>query len=199
MKRNNSLILVFSLIFLSACNIYTANDMIDKVGEVKKINTKNLTKIIELTKHLDVKNYTLYSISTSRTTDGYSFQEYTFDGEKNKFNGFVDIERINLNTIWDNLPNKEITDFIFVKNIYISFRFDHVRDEQMKYAKLIYCFKKDIFKKLFPDYNFYEKNQLVEIKANENWMYFYDNNWALTTSSDMFKMTKGACEKILVF
>ncbi len=200
MKNKNigiqELSLLVALFFLS-CHMYNSKEIIKRGEQVLSQNKEKLKKIIKISNEIAKDSCVMYKIMTSKTTDIFHFSEYKFNKhtEKIEKGPFLDISNKNKELIWKTLPYEYFSDFTFVKGIYVSFLFDHVRDKKSKYAKLIYFYDKETFKQLFSNYyTFYEKQ--TNIVENKKWLYFYDNHWAITTSSDMFRRTTQECKKM---
>ena len=198
MKRKKIVILLFFLFSIISCHIYTPSEIIEKGYKVKESHKEQLKKLIEYTNKLAKDECMMYSIYTSPKTELFEFSVYYYDKKENKFiESFLDINNKSKNFIQSNLPKKYITDVLFTKDIYAAFDFRHTRDKEYRYAKLIYCHNKEFFKKLFINYTYYEKNQINDINDTCNWVYFYDDHWAITTSSVVFKLTEEECKNLI--
>jgi len=190
--------LIFILTFIS-CNTFNKEEIVYKAEEVLAIKGKELYEIVYLSPKVAEKPCKVYKILTSSTTDIFLFQEYTFDKESNmNISGSVlDISSTYKELITNILPKKYVTEFLFMKDLYVSFSLRHVRDKQRKYCKLLYFKNKSISNKLFPKYKFYNKTELNKINDNENWVCFINENWAVTTSNDVCPLSVKECEIVI--
>ena len=197
MKNDNVVILLFFLwAFVVSCGTYKPNELINKGEELLVTNKGELERIAILANNLASDSCTMYQISTSNETDYFMFSEYNFNQKENK------VEQGNLITCSEankseilNSKVKNITDINFVKNLYVSFVLDPYRNHSGNNAKLIYCFDKTKFQKLFPNYIFL--NNKNSINENSAWVYFYDENWGITVSSTYYKKSKEECLQMI--
>lgn len=196
-KRLIDKIIVFALLLLVSCKMYDIITLVSKSELIKNKNLENLENIISLIQRFSLKDCVFYKIKTSNTTDAFFVDNSYYNGRFIVSDGSLRVSDSDKQIIQDNLPKKHITGFTFVKNAYISFRFSHLRDMEREYAKLIYFYNKDVFKKLFPTYTFYDKDEIDNIDEKKDWVYFYDDHWAITTSDDMSKLSKEICKEII--
>ena len=192
--------IIISLILVS-CDTYSTNDLIQEGAEIKLKYSLELNGLIIIADSLAEKPCVNYQISTSKTTNYFAFEEFVYNKERDiilsgeVFNYDENLEK----KIGDIIPREHITNFNFVKNGFVIFFLGSIRDKKLNYASLIYCINKEKFFKLFPDYKVYNEETINELKdITENWVYFYDNNWAITTSSTVYKMSKEECNQIMM-
>ena len=192
---NNKVILVFFSVFVTSCNMYETDELIDNGRKALKDNSEKLEKLINHSNELAEKPCKMYKIKTSLGTDYFKFSEFFYSAKEHKVKegDYVDVSNYDKEKIWDYRPKKIITQFYFVKDLYAFFELDPYRSYSKKRAKLIYCYKKDHFKKLFSNYTFYEKDQRNEIVDSLDWVYFYDDHWAITTSDPFFHKSRKEC------
>lgn len=193
---------LFSFVLITSCNMYKANEIIEKGEQTIRKHQHNIEELINISNDLVNKQCRMYMITTSATTDIFLFSEHYYDNENQRIKetgSFIDISESNKNKIWDYRPKSDITEFTFVKNAYIFFKLNKYRSYSNNRAKLIYCYNKDIFMSLFSNYAFFEKGQQNEINDSLKWVYFYDEHWAITTSSPFFQKTIEECNEIIEY
>ena len=147
MKRKKITIILFLLLSIISCHIYTPNEIIEKGNRIKDEYQIQLKTLIEYSNNLAKDSCTIYSIYTSPKTELFEFSIYNYDKKENKFiESFLDVSNKSKNVIQSILPKKHITNVIFTKNVYAAFNIRHTRDKEFHYAKLIYCHNKEFFK-----------------------------------------------------
>lgn len=192
---NKTVIILFFTVFVSSCNMYETEELIENGKKTLEENSKKLEKLINLSNEMAENTCNMYQIMTSRSTDFFSFSEFYYRSKEHKVKegDYIDVSNHDKKKIWEYRPKKIITQFYFVKDLYVFFELDPYRSYSKKRAKLIYCYKKDYFKKLFSNYSFYEKDQRNEIVDSLDWVYFYDDHWAITTSDPFFHKSRKEC------
>ncbi|PLX01109.1 MAG: hypothetical protein C0594_14400 [Marinilabiliales bacterium] len=190
------LIFIFISVVTTSCNIYETNEILEKGNHILtkyKESFNNTKKELET---VSLEDCLIYKLNTSRATDRFVFSKRTFNEDSQSF---VLDEEIRLSkskkaAIDSKIAKDIFQDIVIVKKKYMSFRLSEIRDIKKKRAKLIYCYDKESFVQLFDGSKFYSSNESNKILENENWFYFYDDNWVITTSSDMFKTSRKLCE-----
>lgn len=191
-------LIVFLFVFAS-CNMFHPIDIIDKGKQIIEANRSAFDSLVALSYQIAPDSCSMYGILTSSRTDYFDPNIFYYDkADKNIKEGETfDISSKEEDLINHLLPKEDCSDFMFVKGLYVAFSHDHYRDYDYRYAEIIYCSDKNKFKKLFPDYRFYEKGQEKEIPEKSKWVYFYDNNWAITTRSIYFHKTQQECLELI--
>lgn len=187
--------LIGLFIVFASCNMYHPIDIVNKGKQIIDANKDALDSLIVLSNKIAPDSCGMYQISTSSTTDYFNPVIFYYDKVTKdvKNGGSFHISNENMELINKLLPKNDISDFMFVSDLYVTFSHEHYRDYNNQYAEIIYCYNKNKFKKLFSQYSFYEKGQEKNILDKSNWVYFYDSNWAITTSSTYFKKTREEC------
>lgn len=192
---NKVFIILFLAVFVFSCNMYETKELIENGKKTIEDNNKKLEKLINLSNEMAENTCKMYKIMTSRSRDFFKFSEfyYSLQEHRVKEGDYIDISNYNKKKVWEYRPKKIITRFYFVKDLYVFFELDPYRNYNDKRAKLIYCYKKKLFKNLFSNYSFYEKDQINEIVDSLDWVYFYDDHWAITTSDPFFHKARKEC------
>jgi hypothetical protein len=189
------LILTFSF---SSCNIYSDEEIIEFGEEVINLHDEDLLNLFYIVNELITDTFTMHSVSISNTTDQFVFFTFSYDlnnHNKKIFGKSIKIGANLENKIRNFFPKKKTTSLVIFKEVFVSFELYRCRNKQYEYAKLLFVNNKGAFIKLFPEYEILETSSAINNKSN--WVYFYDDQWAITTSSDIIRLTTEECEKLL--
>ncbi|MFW5879519.1 MAG: hypothetical protein ACOCUV_01710 [bacterium] len=189
------LLVIFLAINISSCNIYNDEEIIEYGEEAIKLHSNELLNIFYLVNELITDTFTMHSITISNSTNHFVFFTFDYDEkyhDKKFLRKTIKLEPDLKNIIRNSFPKKKTTSLVILKDIFVSFELYRCRNRQYEYAKLLYIKNKEAFVKLFSEYRLY--TSLTEIKNKTDWVYFYDDRWAITTSSDVMRLTKEECK-----
>lgn len=201
LKIIKCLFIIMILQVLVSCDTYSTKDLISEGFKIKKEEFGNFNELIKIAGSLNPNPCVVYQISTSRTTSYFSFislkynDDTSFVIEDEMFEYDEHLE----NRVRDNMPYENCSDFSFMENLYVKFPLDFHRNKQYNYASIIYCMDKDKLLKLLPELIAYDNKTIENLKDDsEHWIYFYDDKWAISTSSLVYKTSKEDCNQIML-
>ena len=181
------------MVLITSCNMYHPKEMIKIGDEMISKDKLKVDTLIKISNRIAL-NYCTVSLGTYGTNEIYQYIDSIHEVDNGSVFKISDkdeqsIRRFN--------PRKDIEDIIAVKDLYIALVFQKERDYNHKYGKIIYCFDENKFKKCFPNYHYYYGNQVNNIIDSSKWVYFYDKNWGISTSSVFLHIDSTECKKIL--
>ena len=201
LKIIKCLFVIMMLQVFVSCDTYSTEDLISEGLKIKNEDFSNFNKLIEIADSLNPSPCIVCQISTSRSTSYFSFislkynDDTSFVIEDEMFEYDEHLEK----RVRDNMPYENCSDFRFMKKLYVTFPLDFHRDKRYNYASLIYCMDKDKLLKLLPKLIAYDNKTIKNlIDDSEHWIYFYDDKWAVSTSSLVYKTSKEDCNQIML-
>jgi len=188
-----SLTYIVLLFLLVSCDIYTNAELINHSGEIISNNKHNLKIVSQKSDFINSRDCLIHKITITRTSNlaWHDVCEIK-KNEKLKIKETRDVSEDYKKFLWRNLPKEKIVTFYFVKGVCHFFKLTNYRNNDLKHAKIIFIQDSKKFNYL---YNFQEVNNLQDEKLlnQNNWIYYFDKNWAITTGSINHRKTSDEC------
>lgn len=183
-------LIISSLLFFVSCKEFKTNDIIDIGEHFFKENQNNLGQLISIADSITMDSCIIYLISVPKITDRFDYVKYFVDTADNvlKNYGDVKISEANKDNIRNRLP-KNVTEFHFSKNVYVSFELNNYYNKERELAKVVYFKDKNKFKKLFDSYSFFDSTNKNKLNEKDHWFYFYNDHWGVTMMNAFYKKT----------
>lgn len=200
MAKIKFIVLVFLAMAIMSCDTYSTKDLIDAGSRIKRVNSEKLKQLSQKASELAESPCVLYQISTSRERTYFAFESFKYDTTRNAtlLDEVYDYDDELVSFMRENIPYKEMTDYGFLKDVYVEFYLEFYRDKELDNTSLLYVIDKETFLKLYPNFKEYNEENIHNLtNKSENWIYFYDDEWAITTSSTVYKMPQKECLKIV--
>jgi hypothetical protein len=90
----------------------------------------------------------------------------------------------------------DVYDIIIIKNLCVCLKLKTAYDKNDRVLQVIYVYDKNKFEQCYPTYTYPDK-QNETISDKTDWVYFYDNHWAISPCSVFLQMDTIEIRKIL--
>ena len=194
---------IFGIFFLLvSCNTYDTDGLIDEGDQIRNSYSNNFIQLTMITDSIITDSCFPYYISATghlpNMLISFERRKYEIESDRVLTTDIFKMDEEIKKEIGKAIPIHLVRRMGFLKNSHIWFRLDHYRSKDFKYSDLVYVYDKEKFKMLFPHHIYYDKDNIHEHEdIKERWIYFYDDNWAITTSYLVPKMTQDECLQLL--
>ncbi len=129
----------------------------------------------------------VYRFDWSSSTDYFSFEQYPLNNVDILHVHHLDITENDMVLVWNSSLDDITTRIGFIKDNFYIFHLYPYRDRKLRDARILYVQDKAKLQHIFQNWAFYNPNEKSKIDNEKEWVYFYDEKWAITIGESYFK------------
>lgn len=175
------------VIFIQSCDTYSTEGLINKGEEIINEYKDELHMVKNWANKFAKDTLHVYRFDWSSSTDYFSFAQYPLNNVDILHVHHLDITENDMELVWNSSLDDITTRIGFIKDNFYIFHLYPYRDRKLRDARILYVQDKAKLQHIFQNWTFYNPNEKSKIDNEKEWVYFYDENWAITIGESYFK------------